>query len=328
MLSRAPMNDLRPMQLGEIVDRSASFWRAHWKRLWGLFFVFSLAQYILLKGGEAWLKRLGPGGDLFTMLANASNGTAAAQQPPEVLALMVGMIVAVMFGTLVMTTAAAHWVMPTFLGEPAKVVDGVTRTLRRLGTLTGLFVLALLWAVLVLAAFMVPGGLVLAAGIYFASGALAIIGTATVGLGMIAWGLWFFLRFALWGPVVAVEDVGAFGAFRRCDTLTSGRVGKGLMGLVKMRLMVLITVVMLLLLLISLISGAPIFVLRGIYGNLLDPSAADVPAYLMVPAELLNLAVSAVMYPLYVAFQTLFYADMRMRREGLDLEVQLQRLPA
>jgi hypothetical protein len=98
------------------------------------------------------------------------------------------------------------------------------------------------------------------------------------------------------------------------------------MGLVKMRLMVLITVVALLLLLISVISGAPIFVLRAVYGNLLDPAAGDVPAYLMVPAELLNLAVGAAMYPLYVAFQTIFYADMRARREGLDLELKLKEL--
>ena len=70
---------------------------------------------------------------------------------------------------------------------------------------------------------------------------------------------------------------------------------------------------------------------RTAQGNNAQQSASStgiVPAYLMVPAELLNLAVSAVMYPLYVAFQTLFYADMRMRREGLDLELQLKRLPA
>src|SRR5437762_9351286 len=114
------MTDLRPMQLGEIVDRSASFWRAHWKRLWGLFFVFSLAQYIVIKGGEALLKRFGPSGDLLTMLANATRGGAQAQQSPAVLALLAAMVLVVMFGTLVMTTAAAPWVMPTSLGEPAK----------------------------------------------------------------------------------------------------------------------------------------------------------------------------------------------------------------
>lgn len=319
------MTELRPMELGEIVDRSAQFWRAHWKRLYGLFFTFSLAQYILLKGGQAMVGRRSPStGDLVTMLRTAAQNPEELQRQAPAASLGLSLVLGILlFGTLVMTTAAAHWVLPTFLGRPAKVLDGVAHAFKRITTLLLLFLLSVAWALVVLVLFLVPGVAVSVAGGVLLSPALLIVGMLVMLLGCIAWGLWFFLRFALWGPIAAAEDIGALGAFRRCSSLTSGRVGPGLMGLVKMRLMILISVVALLLLLISLISGAPILLLRGVYGNLLDPAAGDVPAYLMVPAELLNLAVGAVMYPLYVAFQTIFYVDMRTRREGWDLELKL-----
>ncbi|MBK7860214.1 MAG: hypothetical protein IPJ65_16690 [Archangiaceae bacterium] len=323
------MTDLRPLELGEIVDRSATFWRAHWRRLYGLFFVFSLAQYVLIKGGQSLVARVSPASrDLATMLRAALQDPQALQQQAPAVLLGLGLVlIVVLFGTQVTTTAAAHWVMPTLLGEKASVLDGVRYAVRRLGTLSGLFLLAIGWALLALVLFVMPAiALTIVSGL-LASQVLAIIAVLLMGLGLLAWSLWFFLRFALWGPVVAAEPLSPLGAFKRCDALTSGRVAPGLMGLVKMRLMVLISVVAVVLLLISVISGAPIFVLRGIYGNLLDPAAGDVPAYLMVPAELLNLAAGAVMYPLYVAFQTLFYVDMRARREGLDLELQLKGLP-
>lgn len=314
------------MELGEIVDRSATFWRANWKRLYALFFAFNLVQYALIKGVQAVSGRWGSYGDLLAAVRAMSQGqTAAQQQAPGATAALFGLMGAILFGTLFVTTAAAHYVLPTFLGEPARVADGVRHATRKLGTLLGLFFLALGWALLVMVLFMLPGILMgVAAGLAGSVGFL-IAGMVVMTFGLIGWGLWFFLRFALWGPIVASEDVGALAAFRRCDALTSGRVGPGLMGLVKMRLMILITVVAMMLLLLSLISGAPVLVLRAVYGNLLDPSAGDVPAVLLVPAELFNLAVGAVMYPLYVAFQVIFYVDMRTRREGFDLELKLRK---
>lgn len=313
------------MELGEIVDRSASFWRANWKRLYGLFFAFNLLQYALIKGVQAIAGRWGGYADLFAMLRAMSESPGKVQQQAP--ATTIGLVVVMgllLFVTLFFTTAAAHWVLPAFLGTPGRVSEGLKHAARRLGTLTGLFVLAMGWAVLVMVLFVLPGLVMAVVAGVLGSVGLVIGGTVAMMLGLLGWGLWFFLRFALWGPVVASEDVGALAAFRRCDTLTSGRVGPGLMGLVKMRLMILITVVATMLLLISLISGAPVLVLRGVYGNLFDPAAADVPAYLLVPAELLNLAVGAVMYPLYVAFQVIFYVDMRTRREGFDLELKLK----
>jgi hypothetical protein len=41
----------------------------------------------------------------------------------------------------------------------------------------------------------------------------------------------------------------------------------------------------------------------------------------VVPAQLLQVIAGAAISPLYVVFQVIFYVDMRVRREGLDLEL-------
>jgi hypothetical protein len=48
-----------------------------------------------------------------------------------------------------------------------------------------------------------------------------------------------------------------------------------------------------------------------------------VPLALLVPLQLLQTVLGALVAPLYVVFQTFFYVDMRVRREGLDLELAL-----
>jgi hypothetical protein len=319
------MVELKPMELGEIVDRSAAFWRVHWKRLYGLFFAFNMAQYALVKGGQALLGRWSPAlRDLPDVLRLANTDPAEFQrQAPAAIAGFTAVFGVMLFATFFATTAAARYVMPAFLGQGASISDGLRRALGRFSTIAGLYTLAIAWSVVVLVPFVAPGVLLsFSAGLVLSQPALAFgliaLGTVTLGFGMLAWALWFFLRFALWAPVAAMEEGGALAAFHRCGALTSGRVGPGLLGLVKVRLMILITVVGLVLMLITLISGAPVLVLRGVYGE------GQAPSYLLVPAELLNAAVNSVVYPLYVAFQVIFYVDMRVRREGLDLELKLQ----
>jgi hypothetical protein len=110
--------------------------------------------------------------------------------------------------------------------------------------------------------------------------------------------------------------------------LISGRVGPGFLGWVKVRATILVTVVALLVFVVMLVSGLPALVVQVSYGNLFDPTHATpqaIPQGMLVPAELLEVLVQAVFSPMYIAFAGLFYADMRVRREGLDLELALER---
>ena len=46
------MNPLRPLGLGELIDRSINFWRAHWKPLFQLLLAFQLVEGIVLAGAQ------------------------------------------------------------------------------------------------------------------------------------------------------------------------------------------------------------------------------------------------------------------------------------
>ena len=73
------MVDLRPLSLGEIIDRAATIWRTHWKALFKLFLGFQLATYVLMKGWELVAKTWFPisrGGA--RLMDSHSNGKSAA----------------------------------------------------------------------------------------------------------------------------------------------------------------------------------------------------------------------------------------------------------
>jgi hypothetical protein len=77
---------------------------------------------------------------------------------------------------------------------------------------------------------------------------------------------------------------------------------------------------------VSFVSGLPAWVVRFAYGNPFDPAAAaanPVPQALLVPVELLQVVGQSFFTPLGLVFSAMFYLDMRMRREGLDLERRL-----
>jgi len=142
--------------------------------------------------------------------------------------------------------------------------------------------------------------------------------------------LWFLIRFVLASQVLAVEPLGAIASFKRTDALSSGRVGPGVMGLVKGRLTVLITILASILTLVSVVTGLPELVLRAVFGelSLFGTPTGVAPQALVVPAQLLQVVAGAVITPLYVVFQVVFYVDMRVRREGLDLELASSKDPA
>jgi hypothetical protein len=326
--------ELRPLELGEIIDRSATFWRSHWRRLYGLFFGFSLAEYVLLKGAQLVQARFAPlsrGGMVSIEAAKENTLEWGRQQVIGGVSLGAAFLIIIII-TLLETSAATRYTMPTLLGEKAGPFDGVAYALKRTGRTFAVFGLALAWSLGFLLLLMLPTA-ALAVGVAAVNAealkiVLLVLALIAAGLGGVVWLLWCFLKFAPLAQVLAMEELGPIATFRRTNALTSGRVGPGFLGLVKVRLTILVTIIALLLFMISMVSSAPQLILQAVYGNIFDPLHATpdaVPQSLLVPAELVNIAVQSIFAPLYVAFQTVFYIDMRTRREGLDLELKLQR---
>lgn len=329
---------LRPLSLGEIVDRSATFWRSHWRALFQLFLGFQLAQYVLFKAVEVTLAAR------FPAALDPTKALELMQQDPAVwgpsLVPVAALFVAVSLVNLLVGqmsgVALTGFVFPRLVGEGAPTVGAALRlALGKLGPGLGLFALTLGWTALVGVAFLLPGGATLAGGLLLTSRGNTAAGAvvALVGLGLTAGGLlvlvlWFLLRFVLTSQVLAIEPGGALAAFLRTGALSSGRVGPGFGGLVKGRLTLLLSLIFAILLVLGFLTSLPELVVKGVYGALGPGSTQSAPELLVVPAQLLQVVVGAVLAPLYVVFQVVFYVDMRVRREGLDLELSGRGAPA
>ncbi|QQR47493.1 hypothetical protein JKA73_16190 [Myxococcus xanthus] len=324
---------LRPLAMGEMIDRAATFWRSHLKPLFLLSFGFTLVNYIVTKATLVIGQRLAP-------LLYMGDAESRAQLDPAVMlpqasitiALWMGLFLFLVWAYWLATLAASRYVLTAQLGEPVRPADALRRSFSRLGTLTGVYLLSLGWSALVTMALMVPGLILAVIGIAVgvASGSntlavvLGVVGTVLACLGLLAAALWYMLRFLLVPPVLAMEDLGAWETFRRSGQLLSGRVEPGFMGRVMVRAMILFTVVSLILISVQLVSGLPSWLVMMPYGSPFDPGTmARTPQLLLVPVELLQTVAQSFFTPINFVFCALFYLDMRVRREALDLEHQL-----
>lgn len=328
------MTDLRPLRLGELLDRSASFWRAHWKPLFRLALGFQLVQFMFIKASQVASSRYLPvmNGGLAELMKD--DPAQAARQLTLGMGLLTAAALATLFVSQLAGVATTFYVYPRLLGRDGPDVGAAIRQgLGRGGVTLGAFLLSMAWTALVGVGFLLPGvgltgtGAALAGGdSRAAAAALVILGGVFLALGGVALVLWFLIRFLLTAQVVALEGAGPMQVFRRTDTLSSGRVGQGVEDLVKLRLMVLVTVIGVILLVVSLVASLPTLLLGAAYGATFEPGHTVnelAPQALLVPLELVESALGALFAPLYVVFQVFFYVDMRVRREGLDLELKL-----
>jgi hypothetical protein len=114
--------------------------------------------------------------------------------------------------------------------------------------------------------------------------------------------LYFAARYFATLPALLLEDIGAVPALKRSRDLTKGEIGR---------------VIKTMLLMFVLYIGFTIAVLLVIGAFM--ASAASVGQVLAAVANVLVL-------PVFGAIQTLLYYDLRIRKEGYDIEVMSQAL--
>jgi hypothetical protein len=326
---------LRPSSLGEVIDRAAAFWREHWRPLFQLALPFQLAEYVGVKGGSLLGERLFPEAhdpaSLLHLSAAPGGGLASLA---GLAAVLTASLLATFYVLQVGGVAITHFMVPRLTGAGApSALESAWHAARRLGPSTGAYALSLVWGALVAAGWLLPGLAALGGSAWALGrdqGTLALVllvgGGVATGAAAVGLGLWFVIRFVLLAQVVGAEPVSSLGAFRRAGALTSGRVGPGLAGWVKARITLLLTVVGAILLLVSVVASAPSLALGVSFGASFLPGHAledVVPQRLLVPVQVLQVVVGSLFAPIYEAFKVVFYLDMRVRREGLDLELRL-----
>lgn len=309
-------NQLRPMMLGEILDRTAELYRNHFLLFAGTSGIFAGTVLAIDLAHLGTLMLLG-----YPHIPPHLEWAYAVSLGVQVLAvsLILGLSIAA-FNRVV------AWI---YLDETATVRSAAGSVLSRLGQylwlmavtmfrawapLFGLYValFALLFSVMPHGFLFNPQaaqhaptqdpGSLIAAGV----GMLVL---APLLLGATIYGVLMWLRYSLAMPACVVEGLATGPAIKRSIDLSKGSRG---------RIFVLWLLVYVVRLLLGILVGLP-FLIFG-----LKHLGRPMPLGWLALSEVAGVAVNTLIGPIYSTGLTLFYYDLRIRKEGFDIEWMMQ----
>jgi len=305
-------NQLRPMALGEILDRTAELYRNHFLLFAGTSAIFAgimLAVQLLYVRSLVML-------GYPNMMAHFQWGTASGAVVEALVILMLAGL------SIAANNRAVAWV---YLDQSASIRAAAKSVLPRLRTYLWLMTITAFraWApfAAVYVAFIAVAFTVLPHD--FMTNPTALQGAAqhnpgavmTAGLGMLAllpffifallYGAWMSLRYSLAVPACVVEELPATGAIKRSIQLSQGSRG---------RLFVLGLLVYAVRMLLGVLFGFPLIALA------VKHPGHPLPVGWLMFQQVGVFVSSSLIGPIYSIGLTLFYYDQRIRKEGFDIE--------
>lgn len=303
---------LRPLSLGEILDRTAELYRKHFLLFAGIAAIFSGAMLVMQ------LLHLG----VLSLLGYPN-------VPPKVLwgsasaSVVVSLVILLVAGlSIAANNRAVAWV---YLGQQATIRYAIASIAPRLRRYLWVMTIAVFraWsplAVMYIAFFailfsMLPKGFLtnpVAASTIAHQNQSAVL-YAGVGFLILApflllaavYGVWMSLRYSLAVPACVVEDLPARQAIKRSIELSIGARG---------RIFVLGLLVYAIRLLLGMLFGFPL-----LFYTIKHPGH-PIPLGWMSVQQIAAFAINALIGPTYATGLTLFYYDQRIRKEGYDIE--------
>jgi len=310
------ITQLRPLSLGEILDRTAQLYRRNFLLFAGIAAIFSgamLAIQMLHLGVLALLGQTSITADL-----KWGSGAVSVVEGLAYL-LLAGLAIAA-------NNRAVAWV---HLGEPATIRGACRSILPRLRrylwlmTITGFRAWAPL-AVLYVAFFAIvlsvlPSGFLANPSVAQSAAAQNPAAFVTFGLGMLilapffilamVYGTWMSLRYSLAMPACVVEELPAGLALKRSIALSQGSRG---------RIFVLGILVYAVRMILGIVLGFPFIVFTFMH------SGHAFPIGLLALQQVATFITNTLIGPIYATGLTLFYYDQRIRKEGFDIEWMMQ----
>lgn len=299
--------NLRPLTLGEILDRTAQLYRSNFLLFAGISSVYSgalLVLGLLQIGVQEVLRMHHMAGQI--LLASA-----------------VGMLliwpIAVIAGglSIAANNRAVAWL---YLGQPATIRGAYASIRPRFGRYLGLMVMttliiwlpfALLYAgyAIFTLLYIKPKGLLSPRGPHIDPQVALIFGGVSIVfllllLCAVVYALFMGLRYSLSVPACVVEDLKARQAMRRSIELSKGARG---------RIFLLGLLVVAIQLGLGLITQL-FFIVATLKHH------GDLPALVRLLQQLVAFFTNTFVGPIYATGFTLFYYDQRVRKEGYDIE--------
>ena len=303
--------NLRPMALGEILDRTAQLYRGNFLLFAGISAVYAgvLLVLSLIQIGVQELLRV----EHLTRQLTWATGIG-------ILVLWTAIFI---FGGLAVAAnnRAVAWV---HLGERATIRGAYSSILPRLGRYLWLMSItafrvwlpcALLYGGYIAFALLYirPKGILTASPAVKNPQAMLVFALVSLGFGVLflaafAYAVFMGLRYALAVPACVLEELQAIPAIRRSITLSEGARGRifllGLLALAVQMGLVLIT---------QLFFIVATFKHHGV-----------LPVGIRALQQIVAFFTNAFVGPIYATGLTLFYYDQRVRKEGFDIEWMMQ----
>lgn len=290
------MADLRPMEFGEILDGALSLFRRHF----GLFLKLSLAvMWLPIALLVFWLVRF------FGLASSPDNAAAlAGMLESEIVPLMLWLLaLGLVYGAamLLLTAGSIRIISDSYLGREPQFGEALAYGVGRIVPLflvgVGKSLLLMLLYILgvVVIGISVALGKVLGVGIAILATLASVVGTCWLVL-YVASG------YMVTTPVVVLEALpSAFDSFGRSWELTRGA---------KLRMFGLVLVAWLIAYLLP-------WIVLQVIGALIQ----EVAPAAMVPWTAVSAALPIALAPIIPCILTLAYYDLRVKREGFDLQL-------
>jgi hypothetical protein len=305
--------DLRPLSLGELLDRTFSLYKKHF---WLFVGIMAIPSAFTIPANTLFLSVEGS-------FINVSPGRPPAFPAPGFIAgVILGYIAFLAVFLLVYSIAigaATCAVADAYLGRPSTVRGAYGRIRAKFWKLIGVVIVIF---IRVCGAFLlilsVAGGLVVA--IAFASGqrnnpivvALMMLLFLLVYLAALVFCVWFALRYAVSIPVLMIENLGVQATIRRSVFLTRGRRGHIFLGL----------------LVATIIAYVGNFLFQGPFtiAAMVDAMRGHWPLWLASTSAVAGAIGGAITGPIALIVTVLLYYDTRIRKEAFDLQFMISSL--
>ncbi len=306
--------DLRPLSLGELLDRTFSLYRSHFWLFVGIMAVpaaFAIPERILLLNFE---------GSFFNM---APGRVPTLPNPAMMAGVFVGyfaLLIIFMVVYAVATGAATCAVAEVYLGRPSTARASYAKVRAKLWRLIGVvFNIALRLLGILVPVMLMAGGLVVAVAMSMGGNVNSPAVMISMFLifsffyvGAFAFCVWFVLRYAISIPVLMIEDLGVLDSIRRSVFLTRGRRGHIFLALLVAGIIAYV--------------GMMLFTFPFVIAVMLAAARGHWPVWLSSASATASAIGIAVAGPISMIVTVLLYYDTRIRKEAFDLQFMISSL--
>ena len=301
---------LRPMSLGEILDRTATIYRKNFLLLAGISAIYAGVTLLIGTINVVLIHFLGVG-----------MGRSGHLMLVEVLSIFASGLMYIL--AAIPIAAVNRAVASISMGQKTTIRDAYKNVLSRAGTyLTLMTILVALiyvpYALWSLGYFgLVTSNLVNGKMVGDTSTQMLALGAMLIFVlllmpALIAYVIWMLLRYALAIPACVIEGLTPREAMKRSNELSKGARG---------RIFVLYLLVSVIQIALSLLFAGP-FIVMTFKQVMKDPT--NISLGIQIAEQFAIFAVKTFVTPIFATGFILFYYDQRIRKEGYDIEWMMQ----